>query len=155
MNRKVIVSLIALAMGFTLLASSDIEAGEEGSVVPVAVIVNKQNSVDQLSVNDLRKIYSNNVLHWPDGTPIKIYDLILHSPVRFTFSQIVLGRPPSSVAEEWAHLKITNQAKNPPLTMKSERLIMKRVSMEKGAIGYVRLELVKGNESVRVIATLN
>lgn len=120
----------------------------------VAVIVNTENPVMSLSPQELRRIYTNNVLHWSDGTPIRLYDLLIQSPARRGFSEAVLGRSPARVAEEWAHLKITNQAKNPPLTVKSERLIIKRVSRERGAIGYVSLEMVEGNESVRVVATI-
>lgn len=120
----------------------------------VAVIVNTENPVMSLSPQELRRIYTNNVLHWSDGTPIRLYDLVVQSPARGSFSEAVLGRSPGRVAEEWAHLKITNQAKNPPLTVKSERLIIKRVSRERGAIGYVSLDIVEGIDSVRVVATI-
>lgn len=121
---------------------------------PVAVIVNKDNPTPMLSEQEIKRIYTNGVLSWPDGAPITMYDLSTQSPVRAEFSEKVLGKDPDRVAEEWAHLKITNQAKNPPQTMKSETLIIRRVAKEKGAIGYVSLGSARNNADVRVINTL-
>lgn len=120
----------------------------------VAVIVNNGNPVNSLDLNKIRKIYTNNTLSWPDGMPIAIYDLSVHDPLRAVFSENVLGKAPSKVAEEWAHLKITNQAKNPPMPVKSQQLIIRRVAKEKGAIGYVSLSAVKDNSEVKVVNTL-
>lgn len=121
---------------------------------PVAVIVNRGNPVEEMNDSGIKRIYANSVLSWPDGTPITIYDLAIHDPLRESFSELILGKTPAKVAEEWAHLKITNQAKNPPQTVKSEALIIRRVSREKGAIGYVSLSLVRDNRDVKVVNTL-
>ena len=123
---------------------------------PVAVIANSDNNMDEISVSMLRRMYKNDVLKWPDGVPIILYDLDVYSPIRATFSMNVLGRTPERIAEDWAHLKITNQALNPPHTIKSERLIMRRVSMQRGAIGYVSLSRITKNRSdIKIIAILN
>jgi len=65
-----------------------------------------------------------------------------------------LRKAPSKVAQEWAHLKITNQAKNPPTAVKSESIIIRRIAREKGAIGYVSLSSVEGNPEVRIVNTI-
>ncbi|MBI2413587.1 MAG: substrate-binding domain-containing protein [Deltaproteobacteria bacterium] len=141
---------IALLTGVALvLAVSSLEAAE-----PVAVIVNRANQVEKLSESEVKKIYTNNTLAWPDGAPIIIYDLSTIDPSRALFSERILGKSPDLVAEEWAHLKITNQAKNPPQTMKSPSMIIRRVMKEKGAIGYVSLSLIQNNPSVKVVNTL-
>lgn len=118
---------------------------------PVAVIVNSSNQHRSMSVEEIRRLYSNAALAWPDGTPVTLYDLAINDPVRSVFSEAVLRKSPMSVAEEWAHLKITNQAKNPPIAIKSEALIVRRVSREKGAIGYVTLEAARMKEGVRIV----
>lgn len=117
----------------------------------IAVIVNRGNQVEKLDESEVRRIYTDNVLMWPDRTPITVYDLTLQDTLRAAFSERIFGRPPYKIAEEWAHLKITNQAKNPPVTIKSQWLIIRRVSQEKGAIGYVSLSTVKGNPDVKVV----
>jgi len=120
----------------------------------VAVIVHRDNPVNKLTEPEIEKIYINNVLNWPDGMPITIYDLAISDPLRSEFSYRVLERAPEKIAEEWAHLKITNQAKNPPMTIKSEALIVRRVSRQKGAIGYVSLGLVRDNKDVKIVHTI-
>lgn len=117
----------------------------------VAVIVNSSNQHRSLSVEEIRRLYTNAQLAWADGTPVTLYDLAIHDPARELFSETVLKKDPMNVAEEWAHLKITNQAKNPPVAIKSEALILRRVAREKGAIGYVTLEAARQKEGVRIV----
>ena len=142
--------IIMLILAFTLLLTG-INVAE---IEPVAVIVNKDNPVELLSESDIRKIYTNSILKWPDGKPITLYDLAIDDPLRNLFSEKVLGKPPYTVAYEWAHLKITNQAKNPPFTMKNQLLIIKKVSIEMGAIGYVSFSAAKGNTAVKIVSII-
>ena len=147
--RRFLNILLSAAVLLAAFASGPALAGE-----PVAVIVHRDNPVDNLSRQEIERIYINNVLSWPDGMAITIYDLATSDPLRYDFSYKVLDRTPARIAEQWAHLKITNQAKNPPLTIKSEALIIRRVSRQKGAIGYVSLGLVKDNKDVKIVHTL-
>ncbi|OGQ08290.1 MAG: hypothetical protein A2W38_06375 [Deltaproteobacteria bacterium RBG_19FT_COMBO_58_16] len=149
MARRFLNILLSAAVLLAAFASGPALAGE-----PVAVIVHRDNPVDNLSRQEIERIYINNVLSWPDGMAITIYDLATSDPLRYDFSYKVLDRTPARIAEQWAHLKITNQAKNPPLTIKSEALIIRRVSRQKGAIGYVSLGLVKDNKDVKIVHTL-
>lgn len=142
--RPVLTAAIAAALCL-------ISIGAAKAADTVAVIINRTNLVDRLNESEIRKIYTNTTLSWPDGTPITIYDLSLQDPLRGLFSEKILGKTPDKVAEEWAHLKITNQAKNPPQAMKSESLIVRRVSKERGAIGYVSIGAVKNNQSIRIV----
>ena len=149
MARRFLNIILSAAVLLAVFASGPAIAGE-----PVAVIVHRDNPADKLSEPEIESIYINNVLSWPDGMPITIYDLAISDPLRYDFSYKILGRVPAKIAEQWAHLKITNQAKNPPLTIKSEALIIRRVSRQKGAIGYVSLGLVQDNKDVKIIYTL-
>ncbi len=121
---------------------------------PVVVIVNSENSIVSVTPSYLRKLYNNELLKWPNGVPVTLYDLSADDPVRELFSEVVLGKSSHKVTEQWAQLKITNQAKNPPFIMKSQPLVINRVSLEKGAVGYVLLSSVKNNSSVRIVTTL-
>ncbi|MEE8574129.1 MAG: hypothetical protein V3T30_01850, partial [Thermodesulfobacteriota bacterium] len=46
----------------------------------VAIIVNKDNPVTELTHKDIKNIYRNTTLTWPGGTAIIIYDLSLGDP---------------------------------------------------------------------------
>lgn len=145
MRRPLFSSIAVLISSMVFMASM------AGAAEPIAVIINRENPLETLTGQDIRKIYMNHTLSWPGGTPVTIYDLAMQSPLRKVFTVRMLGTTPEKVAEEWAHLKITNQAKNPPITMKSEMLIIRRVASEKGAIGYVSVGLVKNRQDVKIV----
>lgn len=121
----------------------------------IAIIVNRSSPVKELGEREIKQIYTNAILRWPEeNTPIVIFDLSISDPVRRKFSNAVIGRSPEKVAEDWAHLKITNQAVNPPITLKSQRLIIKRVALKKGAIGYVAKRMIEKDDKVRIVLTI-
>lgn len=153
-DRKTTVAARFIAGAMMLFGMICLPRGVCTAGEPIAVIVNRNNAVDSLSEADIRRIYTNNLLEWADGAPITIYDLSLQDNVRSEFSEKVLGKASYKVAEEWAHLKITNHAKNPPLTVKSQNLIIRKVASDKGAIGYVTLSAVRNNPGVKVIMTI-
>jgi ABC-type phosphate transport system substrate-binding protein len=150
MSLKLASRLILLPVILAVLIGASASAAGD----PVAVIVNTDNPMDDIPISMLRRMYKNDVLKWPDGTPIILYDVDVYSPIRATFSMSVLGRTPEKIAEDWAHKKITNQALNPPRTIKSERMIMRRVSMQRGAIGYVSLKRTKNRDDIKILAIL-
>ncbi len=150
MALKLLKRLILLSVTIAVLMSASATAAEDS----VAVIANNNNSMNDISIAMLRRMYKNEVLKWPDGTPIILYDLDVYSPMRATFSRSVLGRKPEKIAEDWAHKKITNQALNPPHTIKSERQIIRRISMQKGAIGYLSLSRTKDRDDIKILSIL-
>lgn len=143
---RVVIAIAAILLALGQWAAATAET--------VAVIVNISNQQKSLSVEEIRKLYTNAALAWPDGTPVTLYDLAMTDPARAVFSEAILNKDPVDVAEDWAHLKITNQAKNPPVAIKSEALIVRRVSREKGAIGYVSLSAARQKEGVRIVNIL-
>lgn len=145
LKRYLLLSIVLVAVFFSSAQSN----GE-----PVAVIANVENGMAEISISMLKKMYNNDLLKWPDGVPVILYDLDVYNPVRKSFSLSVLGRKSVKIAEEWAHRKITNQALNPPNTIKSERLIMRRVSIQRGALGYVSLSRTKDREDIKILAIL-
>ena len=145
LKRYLLLSIVMVAVFFSSAQSN----GE-----PVAVIANENNGMAQISMSMLKKMYNNELLKWPDGVPVILYDLDVYNPVRKSFSLSVLGRKSEKIAEQWAHRKITNQALNPPNTIKSERLIIRRVSIQRGAIGYVSLSRTKDRAGIKILAIL-
>lgn len=149
MRKKRLTAIILTGLLIVMSFAKSAGAGEI-----LAVIVNKANPVESLSQTDIKKIYVNTTLNWPDDTPIIIFDLSIADPLRAAFSERILGKSPDKVAEEWAHLKITNEAKNPPITVKSQSLIIRKVANEKGAIGYVSLTVLRNYQGmVKIVYT--
>lgn len=143
---------LLIAMLLCAVAADRALAGDS-----IVVIVNAKNPVYSLTSGDVRKIYEDRTLKWEDGMPITVYDLAINDPTREVFSQIVFGISSERLAEMWAHLKITNQAKNPPISIKNDYIVMKRVSAEEGAIGYISWNAIKGADiqGFKIVATLH
>jgi len=142
MRLRMIFSALLLLPVLLLHPAGMLLSAEESGVV---VIINSSNLLDKLSQKTIARLYSNYQLEWNKGESVILYDLTPSNPVRQFFSEHILDRDAYRVAERWAHMKITNQAINPPTTLKSEWMIMRRVSQQKNAIGYVSLRTFQAN----------
>lgn len=136
------------AVTMFLASPSSANSAEE-----VAVIVSIDNPISKLSLDEIKNFYDDNVLNWPNGEKIVAYDLPTRHDARKTFSNAVLGKDATDVAMEWANRKITNTAKNPPFTLKSEVLIQDKVGKNATAIGYIPKSKVTSSK-VKVIAVI-
>lgn len=138
--------ITSLAFALTLLGGSAIAADK------VVVIVNAKNS-QTLTITDVKNIYNDNVVTWSNGASISAFDLPIKSESREVFSQRVLGTSARDAATEWANKKITNSAKNPPVT-KPDSVVLSNVAKDPDAIGYVPASAAAGKYGVRVILTI-
>ncbi|MFZ5452819.1 MAG: phosphate ABC transporter substrate-binding protein [Thermodesulfobacteriota bacterium] len=58
----------------------------------VAIIVNKANPIDNLSLEQLKAIYTGKMKQWPDGKPIVAFNRNPDSGTREVFQEKVLGK---------------------------------------------------------------
>jgi ABC-type phosphate transport system substrate-binding protein len=130
----------------TLLPGAPIRAGDTA----VAVIVNRANPVSSMTVDDLRRYYSDALLSWPGGEKVKIFDLPMDDATRQVFSAKILGKAPQDVTMDWANKRITNTAKNPPTILKSKLLMFTKVAQDVNALGYISEDQVD-EQKVKVI----
>ncbi len=114
----------------------------------VAVIVNKDNPVSEMSISDIKKIYQDQMIKWPGGGKITVYNLPVNNSTRVLFSESVLKKPAEQAEKELANKMITNTAKNPPVTLKSNILVVFKVKKDKNAIGYVPLSVAEKKSNV-------
>lgn len=121
---------------------------------PVAVIVNASNPVSSMSVAEVRKLYENDAVRWPDSKPVALFDLPVKNDARKKFSNAVHGKAPEEVTRDWANKKITNTAKNPPVTVSSAVVIQSKVSEDAGAIGYLSKTDVTSSK-VKIVAVID
>ena len=140
--------LVALLIFAVLIFASESVAGEG-----VAIIVHKDSKVDTLSVEDLRRYYSDILVTWPDGEKVKIFDLPMDDSTRQVFSAKVLGKAPQDVTMDWASKRITNMAKNPPTILKSQLLMLSKVGQSPNTLGYISEERVD-KQKVKVVLVI-
>ncbi len=147
-------ALLIGVMTFFVLTCAGLAAAPAGAET-MAVIVSKNNPIASLSMTEIRRIYQDEMVRWPGGEKIEVYDLPVDNPGRVQFSRRVIGKAAERVASEWANKKITNTAKNPPKIVKSKVLMLYKVGKSRLAIGYLPLAMVKGKPKVKVMATID
>ena len=129
--------LTQIAMSSRKIKDKELKAAEEKGVkpfeIPVAVdaivpIVNPKNSLKNLSLDDLRKIYKGEIKNWKDvGGP--------DAPI------VLVSRDTSSgTFETWESLVMKNQRVSPrALLQSSNGTVVQTVAKNPNAIGYVGL----------------
>lgn len=132
--------LTQIAMSSRKIKDKEMKAAEEKGVkpfeIPVAVdaivpIVNPKNSLKNLSLDDLRKIYKGEIKNWKEvGGP--------DAPI------VLVSRDTSSgTFETWESLVMKNQRVSPrALLQSSNGTVVQTVSRNPNAIGYVGLGYV-------------
>lgn len=122
------IGLLALL----LAAAGTLCAAGSGDFV---VIVNKANH-NPLDKATVAKIYTGELVAWPDGTRVAAVDLPENDPVRVDFSREVLGKTVSNVKALWAQLVFSGRAL-PPKQAASDEDVKKFVVNNRGGIGYI------------------
>ena len=144
--------IIGIATFFVLTCSA--LAVVPANAETMAVVVNKNNPIAALSMAQIKRIYQDDMVRWPGGEKIQVYDLPVDNSSRARFSRSVIGKSAETVAAEWATKKMTNTAKNPPQVVRSKVLMLYKVSKSKTAIGYLPMSMAKGKAMLKVMATV-
>jgi phosphate transport system substrate-binding protein len=110
----------------------------------LAVIVNQNNTVNQLSSKTLAKIFSGEVNNWSQlggiSLPIKLYARDQHSGTWDTFKNLVLKKHDK---------KLSQQAQR----FESSSELSTLVSQHEGAIGFIGLNYVLHNKALAIAAS--
>ena len=143
MNKKMNMSLQGLVAGFLLTTVFVVQAAD------VAVIINRSNP-EQLSIEQIKNIYSDRVATWRSGQRIEVYNLPDNQDAANVFARKVLGMSGQAAAAAELQRRTNNTLKNPSKT-KRERLVLSIVGRKKNAIGYVPEYLIKDKSRIRVV----
>ncbi|MEP1446429.1 MAG: substrate-binding domain-containing protein [Paraglaciecola sp.] len=108
-----------------------------GSQVPeVKVVVNPSVDPKDLSVEQIRRIFSMRQTTWSNDQTITVYVLANQHQTHQVFSTQVLGMFPYQLDRIWNKLVYSGLGEE-PIKLQSEEEMLERVSQKPGAIGYV------------------
>lgn len=111
---------------------------------PVAVIVNKANSSDEISLDKLCRVYQGKTTHWPSGLKIFVINRESSSAIRAFFYKAVLN---AKVNETFL---VPGTALAFAANIQTSAIMVKRVvAGVPGAVGYIFLSDV--DETVKVL----
>jgi ABC-type phosphate transport system substrate-binding protein len=105
-------------------------------VSEVKVVVNSSVESKDLSVEQIRRIFSMRQTVWSNDQTITVYVLSNQHQTHQTFSTKVLGMFPYQLDRIWNKLVYSGLAEQ-PIKVQSEQEMLERVSQKPGAIGYV------------------
>jgi ABC-type phosphate transport system substrate-binding protein len=115
----------------------------------VAIIVNKSNPIDNLSLADLRKLFLAEQTHWSNGHKVTLVMLQPGQLEREPVLRLIYHMTESSLDRYFLHGQYTGEIQSMPKVLATPAGACKFVFNVPGAIGYVRVSEVEG--SVKVV----
>ena len=132
----------------TGLAAASVFAAEPADF---KVVVNVANTVTEIDVGDLSRIFLKQTASWPDGSETMPVEIAPDTELRKEFSEAVHGRTAAAIKSYWQR-QIFSGKGTPPIEFSSEEDLLFFVSEIPGAVGYVSdsTPLTSGVKALRV-----
>ena len=122
---------------------------QEVTTQPLAIVVNRSNSVDALSTAELRRIFLGDRSHWPNGRRITVVMREPGEPERKCMLRDLYQMSESDLKNHFLHGLFTGDILVSPKILATAVGVRKFVFNVPGAIGYVRLSDV--DDTVKVL----
>jgi len=145
--RRLTTYLVAL----TLAAAHQLDAprASAGSSEPLAIVVNRSNPVDSLSLAELRAIFLSSRSHWANERRITLVMREPGEPERKTIVHDVCGMNENQLKTHVLHGLFTGEILVSPKVLATASGVRKFIFNVPGAIGYLRVSDV--DDSVKVL----
>src|SRR5437588_8105502 len=141
--------LFAPASGEELATPSVGAQARSASKEEVAVVVNLANNVENLSKDELRRIFLGERSHWPNGRRITVVMMEPGQPEREAILHDVCHMSETNYNNHMLHGLFTGEVFASPKTLAAPVGVRKFVFNVPGAIGYLRTADV--DDSVKVL----
>lgn len=142
---RVILQILALAV--VLHTSARTSTAADGAF---KVIVNPDSTIEAIDRDTLRDAYLKKIVEWDDGEGIRPIDLPEGYPARDRFTEHVLRKTPAQLRTYWSQQIFSGKGVPPPEAESPEGVIS-YVLANKGAIGYVPVDVDPGKAKVVAI----
>jgi ABC-type phosphate transport system substrate-binding protein len=136
-----------LVIGSVVLLHRAAAAGGE-----VDIIVNKANTVDDLSLADAKKAFLGDKSNWPSGKRVTVLMLAPGSPERDRVLRDVYKMSDDQYEQYFTQAAFAGKVSAPPKDVPSAAQMKQAVAGNPGAIGYVKKEDV--DDSVKAVLKL-
>ena len=115
----------------------------------LAIVVNRENPIENLSMAELRTVFLGERSHWPNGRRITLVMMEPGQPERETMLRDVCRMSEPDLRRRYLQGLLTGEVLVSPKTLANPMGVRKFVFNVPGAIGYLRPEDV--DDSVKVI----
>lgn len=134
-------AVVLLAVG----SISPSVAGQSPPAPRFAIVVGKDNPVDEMSFADLKRLYKGEFVNDRAGNKLIPLALPARSPDRVAFDELVLAMAPSEVANYWVDRKIRGLS-GAPKSVESPDLLMRILARLPSSVGYVPEKQAQGSD---------
>ncbi len=107
-----------------------------GYALATEVVTHPAVPMDQLTVTQLRGIYSMRQQNWPDGTAVRVFVLPAKHQVHQSFTKEKLQMFPYQLDRIWQKITYSGLG-SAPVVLPSEQQMREMVANTEGAIGYI------------------
>jgi ABC-type phosphate transport system substrate-binding protein len=144
--------LALVALGVALLAAPSrarVVASEPLASEPLAIVVNRSNPMNEVSLADLRKIYRGQRGRWSNGRRVTIVMRDPGTPERDAILRSLYGLDEVEYRRGFLQAIFTGEASDAPKMLATPNGVLRFVFNVPGAIGYVRASEV--DSSVKML----
>jgi ABC-type phosphate transport system substrate-binding protein len=106
------------------------------SAFATEVVTHPAVPLDQLTVTQLRGIYSMRQQNWPNGTAVRVFVLPAKSALHQSFAKEKLQMFPYQLDRIWQKITYSGLG-TAPVVLTSEQQMREMVATTEGAIGYI------------------
>lgn len=138
---------IALTLAALMAIATSGLAG--GSGVAVAIIVNKNNPVESMTVKQLKQIFTGEKTRWPNGDRIQTMAAGAATPEHKAAIPFLFGMEEAEYQKYCLHANFVGTPQIFPADFGSSATVQKFVSTINGSIGFVSAEAV--SPAVKVV----
>lgn len=115
------------------------------------LIAHESVPVTQVSLKELRAIYTMRLDHWKNDLKAQVFVLPSRSEVHQRFCKSVLQVLPHQLQAAWYRLVFSGMGRA-PIEVKDEQAMIEHVRNTPGAIGYLEsLDAVSGEQTIKAI----
>ena len=122
--KRYIIFVVLVSLGLALQAQS------------YKVVVNNSNTTTSLSKKEVSNFFLKKKTKWADGQKVAPVDQKASSEVRKSFTDEVHKKSVGAIKSYWQQAVFAGKA-TPPSEKSSDEDVVKYISQNKGAIGYV------------------
>lgn len=115
----------------------------------VAIIVNKENPLESVSMQDLAQIFKSEKKDWPNGGEIHLVFLPADYPEKEVVLKTIYKMDANELKKFWLAKIYQGRAVTFPKTFASSEAIKKFVSLELNSVGFIDAAAV--DDSIKVL----
>jgi len=134
-NALRLIALLGVVAGASVAFAP--QPARAGSDMPLAIIVAPGSKLTNISIGDLRRVFTSERITDPEGNKLIALNHPPKTPDRVGFDRAVLRMDPDAVGRFWIDRKIRG-GNGPPRNVESLATLRRVVEKLPGAIGYVR-----------------